>query len=120
MPTECEAERGHTGRGISGRWTGDVILSHDEDIERARRLFGHDKRPAGWRELDLRRAVSRERSDRAGDRAEPPVLRAEPGDTAAPRVDHVHEIVARGDADGLQAAGSDAIAPLQAVLRDLE
>src|SRR5205814_4347803 len=75
---------------------------------------------ARWRECDQRRAVTRERSARAGDRAEPPVLRAEPGDAAAPRVDHVHEVVAGGDADGLQAAGGDAIGPLQAVLRDLE
>src|SRR2546430_8837362 len=108
MPTECEAERGHAGRGIGGRWTCHVVVPDDEDIERARRLLGHDKRPARWRELDLRRAVARERSDRAGDRTEMSVLRAEAGDAAARRVDDVHEVVAGCDTDGLQAAGGDA------------
>src|SRR5206468_5739637 len=103
-------------RCVARRRTCRVVLPDDEDVERAGRLLAHDERTARRRELDLRGAAAGERSDRAPDRAELPVARAEAGDAAGCRVDNVDEVVTGSDADRLRPARGDAIAPDETVL----
>src|SRR5438477_3048871 len=118
--TEREAERGRAGRGVACRGAGHAVLADYEDVERAGALLGHDERATRRRELDLRRPVAGEGADRARDRAELSVRRTEACDGAARRVHHVDKVVARGNADGLDSAGGDTVAPGEALGGDPE